>query len=93
LEIKQLYSFMCSIGTKLHEAVKGRNADEIKSHSRALNSEVVGIQEAATREAEARGWDLNVVESMMQEVDDSACELLQEADRVLRELAEQARTS
>jgi chemotaxis regulatin CheY-phosphate phosphatase CheZ len=71
----------------------GRNADVIKSYRRALNSGVVRIQEAATKEADARGCDLDVVESMMQKRDNSMCELLQEANRTLQDLAEEARTS
>jgi uncharacterized protein YajQ (UPF0234 family) len=84
---------MCSIRVKLHKAIEGRNADKIETYCRALNSRVVRIQEAATREADARGWDLDVVESIMEEVDDSMCELVQEADGTLREQAEEVRTS
>jgi hypothetical protein len=54
---------------------------------------VVRIQEAATREADARGWDLDMVKGMVQEVDGSTCDLLRDADRVLQELAEEARAS
>jgi hypothetical protein len=93
LEIKQLCTYMCSIGTKLYKAIGGKNVDVIKSYRRALKSRVVRIQEAATREADARCWNLDVLEVMMQEVDGSTCHLLRDMDRVLQDLAEEARTN
>jgi hypothetical protein len=54
---------------------------------------VARIQEAATREADARGLDLNAVNCMMQEVDKSTGDLLQAAKWMLQELAEEGRAS
>jgi FtsP/CotA-like multicopper oxidase with cupredoxin domain len=54
---------------------------------------LIRVEEAATQEVQARGWDLNVVKGMIQDVDDSRCDLLQDADRVLQELSEEDKAS
>jgi hypothetical protein len=64
----------------------------IKSYHRALNSGIAWIQEAATREADGRGWDLEAVERVMQEAG-STGGLLQDEEQVLQELREEARAS
>ncbi len=50
--------------------------DLIKSYRRSLNSGIARAQEAATREADARGWDLEAVSGMMQEAEESTANLL-----------------
>ena len=47
----------------------------------------------ATQEAQVRVWDLNVIEDLMKEVDDSTWEWLREADRVVKELARKERAA
>jgi hypothetical protein len=49
----------------------------------------VRSEEVANREAEARGWNLDMVEGLMQDLDGSTCGLLRDADRVLQVLAEE----
>jgi hypothetical protein len=66
--MEQLHSYSSSVGTKLHEAIGNCDVDLIKSYRSALNSGIARAQEAATREADARGWDLEAVHGMMQEV-------------------------
>jgi hypothetical protein len=92
-ELEQLCNYMCSVGTKLHEAIRSRNADSIKSYRRALKSGVAQIQEAAAREAGARDWDPDALEGMLQEAEESTSGLLQEAEQMLQELEEEARDS
>jgi hypothetical protein len=92
-EIQQLYTYVCRVSTRLSQALDDRNTEEINSFLRALHSGVVRIKEAATKKAHARGWNLNVVEGMMQDLDGSTCSLLQDVDRVLQELAEEAKAS
>ncbi len=49
-------------------------------------SRVRRIEGAATREAQTRGWDLNVIEDLVQGMLESTRHLLRRADRVLYEL-------
>jgi len=77
----------------VYVVIGNRDPDMIKSYRRALNPGVARIQEAATREADARGLDLNAVNCMMQEVDESTGDLLQAAKWMLQELAEEAKAS
>jgi hypothetical protein len=90
-EVKQIHNYISSIGSKLHEAIGNCNTDLIRSYRRALNSGIARAQEAATREADARGWD--AVDGMLQEVEESTSTLLPAAEQILQELEEEARTS
>jgi hypothetical protein len=53
-EIQQLYPYVCNICPSLNKVLHGSNADVIKSYGRALSSGVVLMEEAVTREADAR---------------------------------------
>jgi hypothetical protein len=89
-----MHNYISSIGSKLHEAIGNRNADLIRSyHRRALNSGNAYAQEVATREADARGWDPDAVDGMLQEVEESTATLLPAAEQILQELEEEARAS
>jgi hypothetical protein len=87
-EVEQMHKYISSIGSKLHEAIGNRDADLIRSYHRAMNSGIARAQEAATREADARGWDPNTVNSMLQEVEESRATLLPAAEQILQELEE-----
>jgi hypothetical protein len=54
------------IREQLSWALDDGNADVIEIHRHALHFEVRRIEEAATREAQARGWDLNVFWDLVQ---------------------------
>jgi hypothetical protein len=71
-----MHIYISSIGTKLHKAIRNRDADLIRSYRRALNSEIVRAQEVAAREADARGWGPDAVGGMLQEVEESTANLL-----------------
>jgi hypothetical protein len=58
-----------------------------------VNSGIAQAQEVATREADARGWDPDAVDRMLQEVEESTADLLPVAERMLQELEEEARAS
>jgi hypothetical protein len=45
------------------------------------------LEDAATRAAQARHWDLSLVDVLMQDVDGSTADLLKEAGRMVQELA------
>ncbi len=45
------------------------------------------MEEVATRAAQARRWDLSLVDMLMQDVDGSTADLLKEAGRMVQELA------
>ncbi len=73
------------IREQLSWALNGNSAEAIKSHRKALLSEVERIEGAAAREARTRGWDLNEIEDLMrrmlaemqltlQKVDSTLCE-------------------
>ena len=49
----------------LSRALKGDSVKAIESHRKALLSEVERIEGAAAREAQTRGWDLNVIEGLV----------------------------
>jgi hypothetical protein len=83
----------CRIGFNLHEAIRNRDADIIRSYRRALNSGIARAHETANREADARGWDPAVVDGMLQEVEESTATLLPAAEKVLLELEEEARAN
>jgi hypothetical protein len=65
------------IRDQLSWAPKGNSANAIASHCQALLSEEGRIEEAAAREAQAKGWDLNVIKGLVQGVLESTrCMLL-----------------
>jgi hypothetical protein len=89
-----IHNYICSIGTRLHAAIGNCDADLIRSYRRALNSGIARAQEAATREADARGRrDLNAVDGMMQEVKESTTDMCCCWPSKLQELTEEARAS
>ncbi len=51
------------------------------------------MQEAASREGDARGWDPVAVNGMLQEVEESTATLFPAAEQVLQELEEEATAS
>jgi hypothetical protein len=59
----------------------------------ALNSGIPWAQEVAAGEADARGWNPDAVDGMMQEVEESTADLLPVAEQMLQDLAEEARAS
>ncbi len=67
----------------------GDSADAIESHCQALFSEMVWIEVAASREAQARGWDLIEIEYLVQKMLAVAEYTLQEADSILYERKEE----
>ncbi len=54
----ELFLYILGIRERLCWALDDGSADVIESHRNALNFLVRQIEEAATREAQARGWDL-----------------------------------
>ena len=88
-----MHTYISVIGANLHEAIGNRDADLIRSYRRALNSGIARAQEAANREADARGWDPVAIDGMLQEMEESMATLLPEAEQVLQELEEEARAS
>ncbi len=88
-EVEQVHNYISSIGSKLHEAIGNRNADLI----RALSSGIAHAQKVASREADARGWDPDAVDGMLQEMEESTTTLLPAAEQILQELQEEARAS
>jgi hypothetical protein len=89
----QLLSYISRIGFNLHEAIRNRDADLIRSYRRALHSGIARAHETANREADARGWDPAAVDGMLQEVEESTATLLPAAEQVLQELEEEARAN
>jgi hypothetical protein len=92
-EVEQMHNYISRIGCNLHEAIRNRDADLIRSYRRALHSGIAGAQETTNREADARGWDPAAVNSMLQEVEESTATLLPAAEQVLLELEEEARAN
>jgi hypothetical protein len=81
------YSYICRVSTWLKQAINARRAEAIKSYRRPLHSGLLRLEDAATRAAQARRWDLSVVDVLMQDVDGSTADLLREAGRMVQELA------
>jgi hypothetical protein len=71
----------------LKQAINTRQAEAIKSYRRALHSGLLPLEDAATRAAQARRWDLSLVDVLMQDVDSSTTDLLREAGRMVQVLA------
>jgi hypothetical protein len=68
-EVEQMHNYISHIGCNLHEAIRNRDADLLRSYRRALHSGTTN------READARGWDPAAVNSMLQEVEESTATL------------------
>ncbi len=92
-EVEQMHIYISRIGFNLHEAIRNRNADLIRSYRRALHSGIARAHETANLEADARGWDPAAVDGMLQEVEESTATLLLAAEQVLLELEEEARAN
>ncbi len=71
------------IREQLSWALSDDGADAIKSHRQALLSEVEQVKGAAVREARTRGWDLNVIEGLVQGMLACAKSTLRAADEAL----------
>jgi hypothetical protein len=56
-EVEQMHNYISRIGCNLHEAIRNRDADLIRSYHRALHSGIARAHETTNREAGARGWD------------------------------------
>jgi hypothetical protein len=82
-ELRRACAELCvsieDIRKQLSWALNSDSAEAIKSHRKALLSEVVRIKGAAAREARTRGWDLN-------EIKDLTRRMLAEAQCTLREV-------
>jgi hypothetical protein len=87
-EVEQMHNYISPIGCNLHEAIRNRDADLIRSYRRALHSGIARAHETTNREADARGWDPAAVDGMLQEVEESTATLLPAAEQVLLELEE-----
>ncbi len=92
-EVEQMHNYISRIGCILHEAIRNRDADLIRSYRRALHSGIARAHETTSREADARGWDPAAVDGMLQEVEESTATLLPAAEQVLLELEEEARAN
>ncbi len=92
-EVEQMHNYISRIGCNLHEAIRNRDADLIRSYRRALHSGIARAHETTNREADARGWDPAAVDGMLQEVEESTATLLPAAEQVLQELEEEARAN
>jgi hypothetical protein len=92
-EVEQMHNYISRIGCNLHEVIRNRDADLIRSYGRALHSGIARAHETTNREADARGWDPAVVDGMLQEVEESTATLLPMAEQVLQELEEEARAN
>ncbi len=92
-EVEQMHNYISCIGSKLHKAIGNHNADLIRSYRRALNSGIARAQEAATREADARGRDPVTVDRLLQEAEESTATLMPAAEQTLQELEEEAKAS
>jgi hypothetical protein len=82
-KVLQLCVNIQGIREQLSWALSDDSADAIKSHRQALLSEVERIEGAAVREARTRGWDLNVIEGLVQEMLTCAKSTLRVADEAL----------
>jgi hypothetical protein len=88
-----MHNYISRVGYNLHEAIRNRDAELIRSYRRALHLGIACTHETTNREAGARGWDPAAVDCMMREVEESTETLLPEAEQVLMELEEEARAN
>ncbi len=88
-ELRRACAELCvnieDIRKRLCWALNGDSAEAIKSHRKALLSEVERIEGAAAREARTRGWDLNKIEDLMRRLLAKTQCTLREADSTLCE--------
>jgi hypothetical protein len=85
-EIWELYSNILGMRQGLSRILgRGDSADAIESRRGALLSEVERIEGAAARGAQTRGWDLNEIEDLVQEMLAETQCTLREADSTLYE--------
>ena len=70
---------------RLSWELDGDSVEAIESHRKTLLSEVEGIEGAAAREAQTRGWDLNEIKDLMRRMLAGAQCTLREADSTLCE--------
>jgi hypothetical protein len=89
-EVQQADEYVCRVSTWLKQAIDTRRAEAIKSYRRALHSGLLRLEDAATRAAEARRWDLSLVDVLMQDVEGFTADLMREAGRMVQELAGEA---
>jgi hypothetical protein len=82
-EVLQLCVNIQGIQEQLSWALSDDSANAIKSHRQALLSEVEWIEGAAVREARTRGWDLNMIEGLVQEMLACAKSTLRAAEEAL----------
>jgi hypothetical protein len=80
-EVEQMHNYISGIGFDLHEAIRNRDGDLIRSYRRALHSGIARAHETANREADTRGWDPAAVDGMLQEVEESTATLLPAAEQ------------
>jgi hypothetical protein len=92
-EVEQMHNYISLIGCNLHEAIRNRDTDLIRSYRRALHSGIARAHETTNREADVLGWDPVAVDSMLREVEESTATLLPAAEQVLLELEEEARAN
>jgi hypothetical protein len=90
-EVQEADEYVCQVSTWLKQAIDTRRAEAIKSYRRALHSGLLRLEDAATRAAQARRWDLSLVDVLMQDVEGSTADLLKEAGRMVQELAGESR--
>jgi hypothetical protein len=83
LEVLKLCVNIKGIREHLSWALVGDSANAIKSYRLVLLSEVERIEGAAAREAQAKGWDLNVFKGLVQGILESTRYTLRNADRAL----------
>jgi hypothetical protein len=88
-ELRRACAELCvnieDIREQLSWALNGNSIEAIKSHRKALLSEVEWIEGAAAREAWTRGWDLNEIEDLMRRLLAMTQCTLREADSTLCE--------
>jgi hypothetical protein len=80
-EVKQTHNYISRVGYNLHEAIRNRDAELIRSYCRALHSGIARAHETTNREAGARGWDPAAVDCMMREVEEFTETLLPRLSR------------
>jgi hypothetical protein len=68
-EVQQADKYICGVRTWLKQAIDARRAEAIKSYRRALHSGLLRLEDAATRAAQARRWDLSLVDVLIQYVE------------------------
>jgi hypothetical protein len=90
-EVQQADEYVSRVSTWLKQAIDTRRAEAIKSYRRALHSGILCLEDVATRAAQARRWDLSLVDVLMQDMEGSTADLMREAGRMVQELAGESR--